>query len=171
MKKSILTVAALAMVPFFLAACSSNSSKQSESNSASESSSSKKANTSSDQLKSNLSRSSRTSMANSTTHKINWKGGVYTSKYSLKQMQQKFNVHYYKTKESPKVSWYHNEYMGLTTGANIKNQAHGVKSTQGKVNSQTDYYAAFFTYNTKQKFQSKKYVNLNDGSFYVQRFQ
>lgn len=169
MKKRIATLAALAAIPFLLAACSTNNDSK-KSQSASESSTSQTAKSTNDKLDSNISRSSRTSMANSKSHKINWKGGVYTSKYSLKQMQQKFNVHYYTTKESKKITWYHNEYMGLTRGANIKNQAKGVKSTQGKITDPSNYYAAFFTYNTKQKFQSKKYVNLKDGSFYVQRF-
>lgn len=164
MKKRIATLAVLAAIPFFLAACSSsNSSNQSSSSSESSTSQTAKKTSSSNS-------SSDASMANSTSHKINWKGGVYTTKYSLKQMQRKFNVHYYTTKESNKITWYHNKYMGLTRGANIKNQAKGVKSTQGKITDPTSYYAAFFTYNTKQQFQSKKYVNLEDGSFYVQRF-
>lgn len=167
MKKRIVTLATLAVMPFVLAACSSNNNSK-QSNSSSESSTSQTAKKTSDD-KAN-SDSSKASMANSTSHKIHWKGGVYTTKYSLKQMQQKFNVHYYTTKESKKVTWYHNKYMGLARGANIENQSKGVKSTQGDITDPTNYYAAFFTYNTKQQFQSKKYVNLKDGSFYVQRF-
>lgn len=151
MKKRLTALLAFAMVPLVLAGCSTSNKKD---NAASES----------------LSRSDKVSMANSTSKKIHWKGGVYTTKYSLKQMQQKFNVHYSKTKQSKNVYVYHNEYMGLTRGSNIKNQAKGVKSTQGKITDKNGYYAAFFTYDSKQNFQSKKYVSLKDGNLYVQRF-
>lgn len=100
---------------------------------------------------------------------INFKGGSYNSIYTLDQMRQKFNLPSYDTKQSDTVTVHHNQYMGLVKGNNVASQAAGADQTQGNVNN-ADYYAAFFTYSSDQKTSEKKYVNLSDGSFYVQRF-
>ncbi|PWG01098.1 hypothetical protein DCM90_02680 [Levilactobacillus bambusae] len=84
-------------------------------------------------------------------------------------MRQKYNLPDYTTHQTATNLLHHNQYMGLVKGTDVHNGGVGAQSTEGSVNT-GDYYATFFTYDSNQTMQSKKYVDLSNGSFYVQRF-